>query len=734
MIAFKKKDLLDDLNEKQREAVEYFDSHLRIIAGAGTGKTKVLTRKILYLILEKKVDPSKILAVTFTNKAAKEMKDRINSKYYDKQKVLFENVFTLHSFCAQVLRKYINLIGFSRNFPILDELDKKQVLQDLYVKNKITNHEVSYSNMAKYISWAKNNLLDQKDLIAELEKQFSGDAVSKTIANVYQDYLNYMAEKGALDFDDLILHCKTLLEMHPNVAAKIARHFNYILVDEFQDTSDLQFDILEKIIDKSSQLTIVGDPDQTIYNWRGASVDLILNFENIFENSKTIVLDTNYRSTKKILASANKLIKNNKNRFSKDLITNNDEGNDIEFYHAFNTEAEAQWVISKIKLLKKQKHQIKNIVILYRSNYYSRAFEDALLGEGINYKIFNGYKFYQRTEIKDVLAFLKTILNKDSIALKRIINVPVRGIGPKTVEKIEAFAEKNKISLYDALFTHFKELPLGKEIILKKIYPFIKILRKYQLISEKYPLPVITQKLLEELNYLEQIKGNQNENQNAIENVKELISVSMKNYFETNKEATAIDYLNQVSLLSTTGEDVEGDDFVSLMTIHASKGLEFDNVFIVGLTEGVFPNYKHLEDAKENKHKTKTELNKGIEEERRLAYVAITRARKNLFVSDSRGSVYAPIIHEKQTSRFIREMGIDFESFLVDKTSKFSHYLSEEENKNIKIIVGDAVSHTRFGEGIVQEVNDYDIVVKFVHESAPLTIKKNHPSIKVLAR
>ncbi|WLP85853.1 ATP-dependent helicase [Mycoplasma seminis] len=725
-----KVDLLSDLNLQQKEAVEYFDSPLRIIAGAGSGKTRVLTRKIAYLINDLGVRPKNILAMTFTNKAANEMKQRVLN-YTNKSLKSELKISTFHSFCAELLRKHIRLLGFHNDFLIVDEPDKIQILGNIYRKREISSHDISYKSMIEYISYAKNMELTRE----ELAKELKNSDFQEIVPNVYQDYLNELTSKGSLDFDDLVILTKMLLETHPEVAAIYQKQFEYVLVDEFQDTSRMQYDLIKLLVGPNTHLTIVGDPDQTIYNWRGADVDLILNFDKEYPNTKTIILDINYRSTQKILDAANNLISNNSNRLHKDLITQNQLGDDVEFYHGFSPEAEARWVVQKINELKKQKNQLKEIAILYRSNYYSRPFEEALIEENINHKIFNGIKFFERAEVKDALAFLRVIAEQKDIALERIINVPNRGIGEATLNKLKAYAKSKGKSLFRTLQEDIRTLPIPAEKIKKSIYPFMVLVIKYAKALQNNSISVTLNKFLEEIKYYEHIALNENLRGSAEDNVKELIN-SIANWEEKNKGKSVSDYLNMVSLMSVSDEYDNVPNYVSLMTIHSAKGLEFDNVFIVGLSEGIFPNRRSLEKkTPSDKFAANGRYSNDLEDERRLAYVAVTRARNKLFLSDSRGKVIGTEI-DKVPSRFIEEMGINVNETIINgKNRYFQDFNSEEQSvPNNHIIVGDIISHVVFGEGEVLEVTPSEIVVEFIKDKKVKTLNKNHPAIKVIPK
>ncbi|WP_426461563.1 ATP-dependent helicase [Mycoplasma hafezii] len=729
----KKINLLEGLNDKQREAVEYFDTPLRIIAGAGSGKTKVLTRKVAYLINDLGISPKNILGVTFTNKASNEMSDRI-SRYVNSTTERIQ-IYTFHSLCAQILRKHIRALGFHSNFLIIDEVDQIQILKNIYNRLGISTHEISYRSMLQYISWAKNLDLTMEELADKLK-----DEASEYVSKVYQEYMNELAFKNSLDYDDLIIHTHILLSRRKDIAREYQKRFSYILIDEFQDTSIKQYEIIKAIAGKDTHITIVGDPDQTIYNWRGADVNLILNFDKDFPTAKTVVLDENYRSTKNILQAANKLIKHNKNRFNKDLVTSNEDGDPIEFYHGFNVEAEARWVVQKINELKKQKNQLKNIAILYRSNYYSRPFEEALIAEGINHKIFNGTKFFQRTEIKDAIAFLWVLENGQTVALERIINVPTRGIGEATLQKLNEYAREKRKTLFNCLKEDLKTLPVSPNIIAKSIYPFMKTVLKYRALlrQRRQKISTILDSFLQEIKYYKHIEGNKNLRGSAIDNVKELIN-SIQTWEQKNPGKTVEDYLNTVALMSASDEYDNIPNYVSLMTVHSAKGLEYDNIFLVGLSEGIFPNVKAVKGTNLFSDKNLADnVADNLEEERRLAYVAVTRARKKLFISDARGKIIGTEINKKP-SRFIEEMGIDINDVILvtNHDNAFDdNDKTEEELKQINknIIVGDIVSHVVFGEGEVIDVNNYEIVVEFVKDKSVKTLNKFHPSVKLISK
>ncbi|WP_406617571.1 ATP-dependent helicase [Mycoplasmopsis adleri] len=725
MINNKENMILDDLNEEQKEALLYFDGPLRIIAGAGSGKTRVLTRKIAYLINIIGISPKQILAVTFTNKAANEMAERV--KQYTNTKFTKENpeISTFHSLCAKILREEAFHINLKNDFQIIDDIDKKNILKSIYKKLNIEPSDANFKNIIRIISWAKNKNYTSDEIKHHLQSEwgaaFADDG--EKIAHIFNVYNETLAEMRSLDFDDLIIKVNELFKKNKDVADKWASRYSYILVDEFQDTSTIQYEIIKALASKNEQLTIVGDPDQTIYRWRGANVNLILEFDHDFKNTKTIILNKNYRSTQNILNAANNLIKYNKNRFNKNLVTDKEVGPEIEFIHAFSPEAEVRWVVQKINELKKQKIQLKNIAIFYRSNSYSRNFEEQLMNENINYKIFGGEKFYQRKEIKDALASLRVIYDANDLPFIRIINIPPKKIGEATLNKIIDFAKSKNLSIYEALMKYIKIVPIPDEAK-RNLVVFLNTVNKYKKALNNNSLSVVLDKFLEEIGYYEYIKEDVALKGTGEENIKALID-GIKSWEEANKGKTIKDYFEYVSLLSTNDSADESLSYVSLMTVHAAKGLEFDNVFLVGMSEDIFPHYRSNNDPE------------SIEEERRLAYVAITRAKNRLFVSDSRGKLFNSN-KDKTPSRFLKEMGIDVNDYIVEKDISASYGEEITDDKklkewNKKMIPGDVISHTFFGEGTILEVKGDTIIVQFGKNNIK-ALAKNHQSIRLLKR
>ncbi|WP_416738201.1 ATP-dependent helicase [Mycoplasmopsis meleagridis] len=725
MLNFKKDKILKDLNADQLEALNYFDNPLRIIAGAGSGKTRVLTRKIAYLINILGIAPNEILALTFTNKAANEMNERV-TQYTSSNIKLRAEISTFHALCAKILRLEAQNLGFNNNFQIIDDADKKVILDSLYKLHDFSTQDIKFSHLMNVFSLAKNYNYTGDELARHLDENEKDPEVLKShklIGKMFEEYNETLKNKNCFDLDDLILKVNELFKNFPDITKKWANKYSYILIDEFQDTSKLQYEIVKYLASGKAHLTIVGDPDQTIYSWRGADVSLILNFDKDFPNTKTVILKNNYRSTTKILDAANKLIHFNKNRFDKDLITENKIGEDIEFFHAFSPEAEARWAVQKINELKKNKIQLKNIAIFYRSNYYSRPFEEELIRENINYKIYNGQKFFQRKEIKDSLSYLRIIYDFSDISLTRIINTPTRKIGNATLTKLLNFANSKNKSLYNTLVDHYKELPVTKSV-LANIISFLNSIRKHHKALSKYSIYDTLNSLLKEVNYLTYIKNDPTLRQAGEENIRELLN-SIKTWEKEHPDKGIKEYLEEISLYSAGDELDSGSNYVTLMTVHSAKGLEFENVFLVGMNDQIFPH-----------RRAKYGNEDALEEERRLAYVAITRAKERLFISDSRG-YYGDKLIDKTPSRFLKEMNINIENKILQNDKTYLDFAELEDENNIKelnknIIVGDVISHTSFGEGTVLEVNNDSIVVQFIGKNNIKTLNKNHSSIRLL--
>lgn len=748
--------LLEQLNEKQLEAVKCMDQHLRIIAGAGSGKTRVVTTRIAYLIDEQHVYPNKILAITFTNKAAKEMKERVESILGDVAHAV--QISTIHSFCVRLLREDILELGYPRNFTILDGDDQKSILKDAYKQLQVDVKAYSYNSVLSYISANKTNFVDPN-----MAKANAGPWAGEQIkADIYMYYQKRLQEMYALDFDDLLIFAYHILHRFDEVRAKWQRRFRYIHVDEFQDVDNLQYAIIKKIVKEDSYLCVVGDPDQTIYTWRGAQVDIIMNFEKDFPNSRTVILNQNYRSTQQILNGANALIKNNRNRIDKDLFTEIEGDNKIVHFTAMDGDNEPVWVAGKIKTLHHAGIDYKDIAILYRSNYLSRGLEKALLDAHIPYRIYGGVRFYDRAEIKDALSYLRLLAPASeedpkelfkNLAVKRVINSPKRGIGAKTLELIETQAQHDNTNMYEVL----KHYEIGKGKAKASIMEFVRVIEECRTMIDTISIDQLMELVLEKSGYLHMLQ--EDKEIERLENIKELIN-DIGDYVETNPDGSLQDYLQEISLY-TDKEATEHGEFVQLMTIHAAKGLEFDRVFVYSLCEGIFPNEKSVGEGGQD----------ALEEERRLAYVAFTRARKQLFLSDSYG--YSYILDKiKTTSRFIGEIpeeyledvsvkpknsfssgydsfsGMDFLSMHQGKPQQKaqSHMddmvqhapqesmttvekTADKPKKKGKIRKGDLVNHTSFGDGVVIKLDGDLAVIAFDQKFGIRKITVNHPSL-----
>lgn len=697
---------LVNLNKQQELAVIHDNGPLAIIASAGSGKTRVITHKIAYLIEEKQYKPYRILAVTFTNKAAKEMKERIISMIGEVGEDV--KILTYHSMCVRILREEIQYFdGYEKKFNILDPADQRQILSGIYRKLGISSKTLSYTSAIDFISHAKNDMLNPEVMIDEAKSD-----TDKFMATIYRDYVLETARVRALDFDDLLLFVHKLFKEQPEVAKKWANKFDYVLVDEFQDTSIVQYEIMKALVNKNN-LTIVGDPDQTIYTWRRADVSLINNFQHHFEGSTIIKLELNYRSTKTILDKANALIKHNTRRIDKKLVATKSDGDIVEFYHGFSDDAEARWIAQKIQELKRNKVQLKNIAILYRANYLSAAIEKALIQENINYTVWGGTRFYQREEIKDAISFLKIINNGDEVSLRRMINIPARKIGLTSQEAIFTYQEEKNLPLWEVITKHLNALPISTTQKLS-LAAFINLVNKYRAALKSNDISTVLDKFLIEVGYISNLSPT--EDLGRIENIKELVKI-LKDWTKENEGKSLDEYLDEVSLFLDVDHN-SAPDYVTLMTVHTSKGLEFDNVFIAGFSDSIFPSARALEE----------EDGEGIEEERRLAYVAITRAKERLYITDSKG-YSVDFKFQKKPSRFLKEMGINIREF----TTEFIAPKSVDENyvqKERNFIQGDEINHEVFGNGVIVNVSGDLISIAFKGPHGVKTLMKNHKAIQ----
>ena len=630
-------DVLKGLNDKQYEAVINTEGPCLVIAGAGSGKTKVLTHKIAYLIGEKGVKPWNILAITFTNKAANEMKERIANIVGDDAKDIWMGTF--HSICVRILRKFIDRIGFDSSFIIFDTSDQRTLvkgcLKDLAIDDKLFNDRSVLSE----ISNAKNEMLEPEQYAIRAK----GDFRKEKISSVYELYQKRLKENNAIDFDDIINYAIKILEENADILEYYSNKFQYVLVDEYQDTNKSQFTLVTMLASRNGNITVVGDNDQGIYSFRGADISNILNFERDFPGTKIIKLEQNYRCTGNILRAANAVIKNNEVKYKKELWTQNDEGNLPKVYQADNEYDEASYIVEQIEHLRREEYyKYSDFAVLYRMNTQSRAIEDILRRENIPYKIVGGLKFYERKEIKDIIAYLRLIQNgNDNLSLKRIINEPKRGIGKTSLEKVEQIAEAAETSMYDVI-KRADEFGLNRVFLNSR--DFINVMEELKTKKDELSISEIMKLTLKKTGYMKALETeNTIEAENRIANLDELLTVAIE-FEEEFAENSLQEFLEGITLSSDIDNMEEQEESVTLMTLHSAKGLEFPVVFLVGMEEGIFPGYQSMMEPKE------------LEEERRLCYVGITRAKENLFLTCSKQRTVFGSTSYNPVSRFLNEI------------------------------------------------------------------------------
>ena len=645
---------LKNLNEQQKEAVSYLNGPLLIVAGAGSGKTKVLTSRIAHIIKQKKAFPNQIIAVTFTNKAAKEMQNRV-STILKKEAIGLSWLGTFHSISAKLLRKHAPAVGLQSNYSIIDQDDQVRLVKNICKAENIDIKKISPKYILSFIDNWKNKGWYPEDVI--LKKK---DVLEKGFLKIYKIYQSKLMDLNACDFGDLILHCVKIFEKNSDIRKLYSKNFKYILVDEYQDTNLIQSKWLNYLAEYNENICCVGDDDQSIYSWRGAEIKNFLKFDKIYENTKIIRLEKNYRSTQNILSVASKLIENNQNRVGKNLYTNSDNGELVSLNCYKNGRDEATGAGDQIEKLKK-KYSLNNISILVRAIFQTREFEERFLKIGLPYRIIGGIKFYERAEIKDCIAYLRIIHQaQDDLSFERIINVPKRSIGDSTIKQINEYAKKNELSL---------EVASKKLLENNKIKPktkigltsFLNLIEKWRndFNVKKFGHIKLLQTILDESGYSQMLKNKKDlENENRLENIKELLN-AMKEF--DNLES----FLEHVALATSIDKNWEGQK-VNLMTIHASKGLEFDVVFLPGWEEGLFPHQKSIEEKGE----------KGLEEERRLAYVGITRAKKLVNISFSMNRFYQGDWIDSMASRFIDE--------LPNEHLEKNNFFAEDQNNDFE--------------------------------------------------
>ncbi|MFR1848123.1 DNA helicase PcrA [Hominilimicola sp.] len=717
--------MLDKLNERQKEAVLATEGPVLVLAGAGSGKTTVLVNRIAYMISEKHIRPWNILAITFTNKAAREMKDRIERLLGDTAKDMW--IGTFHSICVRILRSCIDLLGYSRDFVIYDTADTKTVMKECLRELDIDEKSFPVRNVLSIISNAKNDLMDA----ATFENVYKSDYRMSIIAKIYYRYQTKLRKNNAVDFDDIILNTVKILSENPDVLSKYQDKFQYILVDEYQDTNNSQYLLINLLAQANRNLCVVGDDDQSIYKFRGANIGNILNFEDDYSDVQKITLDQNYRSTQNILDAANSVISNNKGRMGKSLWTSNGDGNKVFVYTGTNEYDEARYIARQIKKHFDEQGSFSDCAILYRTNAQSRVIEEMLMRESVPYKVLSGLRFYDRKEIKDIIAYLRVVYNpNDDVSLARIINEPKRKIGNATLEKARNIAREKETSLYDVI-SHADDYPEFKTAI-KKLLSFSEIIQSLIKLKDTVTIEELTGRILNDTGYMPAlVMEDTTESKTRIENLGEFISVITE--FEKNEETgnTLGEFLENISLVSDIDGYDENEDSAVLMTIHSAKGLEFPIVFLSGLEEGLFPGMRSMESDDD------------IEEERRLCYVAITRAKEQLYITKT----ISRTIHGKTmpttASRFFKEIPVEY---LEDKTTlqpkvakvmqdlgvrnaaapKKEVYMTKGFGSSVKssgstdyskFKAGDAVEHRTFGRGEILKAtpcgNDCILEIQF---------------------
>ena len=723
--------IYDTLNPPQREAVAQTEGPVLILAGAGSGKTRVLTHRIAYLMEEMGVNPWNILAITFTNKAAQEMRERVDKLVGFGSESIW--VSTFHSACVRILRRHIDNLGYDTNFTIYDTDDQKSLMKDVCRKLNIDTKVYKERSLLAQISHAKDELLTPDDM----EMKAAGDYNMKKVASVYREYQAALRKNNALDFDDLIVKTVELFQNCGAVLEYYQERFKYIMVDEYQDTNTAQFKFISLLAQKYENLCVVGDDDQSIYKFRGANIGNILGFERVFPDAKVIRLEQNYRSTKNLLNAANQVIANNTERKAKTLWTENEEGSKVHFRQFFNAYEEAEYVAGEIGRMKREgMGSYRDCAILYRTNAQSRIFEEKFIAANIPYKLVGGVNFYARKEIKDLLCYLKTIDNaRDDLAVQRIINVPKRGIGATTLGRVQDYADNMGISLYEALRVAEEVPSIGRS--LSKIDGFVTFIQSLKSKADVLSVEELLQEVIDDTGYVAELEAEDTEESRArIENIDELISKTaayQEAMEEQNQPATLSGFLEEVALVADIDTVDPDQDYVLLMTLHSAKGLEFPKVFMVGMEDGIFPSHMTISYGDDGE----------LEEERRLCYVGITRAMKDLTLTCAQQRMIRGETQYNKVSRFVREIPRELVDLghtiqekkpkaedLIPTPTKYSKMKEILQSRNYKprefkvtksgsldYEVGDTVRHIKFGVGIVKEIveggRDYEVTVEF---------------------
>ena len=717
--------IYDTLNKEQREAVFCTEGPLLMLAGAGSGKTRSLTHRIAYLIEEKGIAPWNILAITFTNKAAQEMRERVDSLVgYGSEDIW---ISTFHATCSRILRRHIDLLGYDRNFTIYDASDQKSLMKEVLKEMKIDTKQFPERSVMSEISSAKNEYKSPLDY----RNEYGSNYRNQRIADIYECYQKRLKENNALDFDDLLVKMVDLFQANPEVLEHYQDRFRYIMVDEYQDTNTVQFLLVSLLAKKYRNLCVVGDDDQSIYKFRGANIYNILNFEKVFPDAQVIRLEQNYRSTQNILNAANGVIANNKGRKEKKLWTENQKGELVHFRQYDTEYEEAEGVVSTINFLSMRGVEYKDMAILYRTNAQSRIFEEKLKQRNIPYAIVRGISFYDRKEIKDLMSYLKVVdSGMDDLSVKRIINVPKRGIGQTTINRLQEFAIMNQMSFLDAVF-NADEIPEVARA-LAKLHKFADMIENFRNYNMEHEISELLEHILDVTQYRAELEAEgTDESISRLEDIEELFN-DIAYYEEEEENPNLRDFLAEKDMYTlNAGIDnlEEEDNKVLLMTLHNAKGLEFNNVFLGGMEEGVFPGYGAMMSGDESE----------IEEERRLCYVGITRAKERLFLSSAKRRMLRGQTQYNRNSRFIDEIP---SAYLDIKKNNSTHQEVKKTDRPVKYQygagagkpynlsdfkikpagelnyqVGDRVKHIKFGVGTVQEITkggrDYEVSVDF---------------------
>lgn len=709
---------LNELNEEQKRAAEIIEGPVLILAGAGSGKTRTVTYRIAHMIKEIGISPLNILALTFTNKAAKEMKERAENLIGDEANNLV--VSTFHSFSVRLLKTYSERIGFGRNFNIYDTDDQKSIINKIMKELNVNVGDMTPAKIANRISKLKEEGITPTEFEKRVDCRVSAN---RHFLDIYIKYNNILKANNAMDFSDLLLNARKLLD-DSYVLEKVQERYKYIIVDEYQDTNDIQYQIISMIAQKYKNICVVGDEDQSIYAFRGANINNILNFERDYKNAFVAKLEQNYRSTQTILNAANEIIKNNKSSKRKKLWTNGLVGEKIKVYNAETSYEEATYVVNEIIKKSEKGVSYKDITILYRTNAQSRPFEEKLLANNIPYKIYGGMQFFQRKEIKDILAYMNLLNNRnDNHNFLRIINVPKRSIGDKTIEKISNYAAEKGLSLLDSL-KYIDEIDDIRGKTKETLKSFYNIIDNIYVSLDELSVKEVFEMILDKTKYIDMIEDNK---EDRTKNIEELLN-SIVEIEKQNPMISLMEYLDMVSLSSSTDDIEEDENYVKLMTIHSSKGLEFDYVFLAGMEEGLFPSTGS------------NEIEEEIEEERRLCYVAVTRAKKELYITHCSERMYwGQMKYFIKISRFVEEIDEDYLEILhknvakrreiakeyIENSKKESSFSikspfinlgnrKEKNKENGKYKVGDVVEHIKFGKGKIRTVDDKSLTISFM--------------------